>query len=170
MNRRQMVLLPGAALLAGEALAQGQSAASATRILTPTGTLSAHKGMKEAAKYGRAKYAYKIPKNPAKQAKYIAFLSALLSLTPAQQQQAANIFTAAMNARIALHTQVQAAHVALSDAVKSNNGTAINQASIAIGTLGAQRRAYGAQANAGFYQILTAAQQTTLAQFQAKNV
>jgi hypothetical protein len=170
MNRRQMVLLPGAALIAGEAFAQSQSDTLASRTPTSTGSLSGHKAMKQATKYGRAKYSYKIPKTPAKQAKYISFLSTLLSLSSAQQQQAASIFSAAIAAKTALRPQVQAAHGELSDAVKSNDGAGITQASAAIGTLGAQRRALGAQANASFYQTLTATQQVTLAQFQIKSV
>jgi Spy/CpxP family protein refolding chaperone len=170
MNRRQMVLLPGTALLASEVFAQSQTEAPASRPSVPAGSLSPHKALKYSGKYGRAKYAYKIPKTPAKQEKYISFLSTLLSLTTAQQQQAASIFTAATAAKGALRTQVQAAHDALSDAVKTNNPTTINQASAAIGALGAQRRALGAQANASFYQILTAAQQSTLSQFQLKSV
>jgi hypothetical protein len=162
-----MVLLPGTALLAGEAFAQSQSDAKAS---APTRVLSPHKAMKYSSKYGRAKYAYKVPKTAAKQAKYIGFLSTLLSLTPTQQQQANSIFSAAISAKAALRTQVQSAHDALSDAVKSNNATTINHASAAIGALGAQKRALGAQANASFFQILTAAQQNTLTQFQLKTV
>jgi Spy/CpxP family protein refolding chaperone len=125
--------------------------------------------MKLSAKYGRAKYAYKVPKTAAKQAKYISFLSTLLSLTPTQQQQSANIFTAGSSAKVALRAQVRAAHDSLSEAVKTNNETNINQASAAVGALGAQKRAIGAQANASFYQLLTPAQQATLAQFQLKS-
>lgn len=165
MNRRQMVLLPGTALLATEVFAQSQTAASTLRASAP----SAHKAMKLAAKYSRAKYAYKVPKTAAKLEKYVSFLSTLLSLTTAQQQQATSIFTAAIAQKSALRTQVQAAHQALSEAVQSNNPTTINQASAAIGALGAQKRALGAQANASFYQVLTQAQQATLSHFQTKN-
>lgn len=164
MNRRQMVLLPGTALLAGEVFAQSQSEGSITKTSAP----NAHKAMKLTAKYGRAKYAYKIPKTTAKLEKYLNFLSALLSLTAAQQQQGVGIFSAAIASKTALRAQVQAAHDALSEAVQSNNPTTINQASAAIGALGAQKRAMGAQANASFYQILTPAQQATLGQFQTK--
>jgi Spy/CpxP family protein refolding chaperone len=169
MNRRQMVLLPGTALLATEVFAQSQTDAAASRPSIPAGSLSAHKAMKLTSKYGRAKYAYKVPKTAAKQAKYIGFLSALLSLTTAQQQSAATIFSAALASKTALRPQMKAAHDALSEAVKSNNPTSINQASAAIGALGAQRRALGAQANASFFQILTAAQQASLSQFQLKS-
>jgi hypothetical protein len=167
MNRRQMVLLPGAALLATEAFAQSQGEAPASRN---SGSLTPHKALKYSSKYGRSKYAYKVPKTAAKQVKYIGFLSTLLSLTSAQQQQAASIFSTAIASKTALRTQVQAAHDALSEAVKSNNPATINQASAAIGALGAQKRAIGAQANASFYQSLTAAQQSTLSQFQLKTV
>jgi LTXXQ motif family protein len=166
MNRRQMVFLPGAALMAGEAFAQSQSDAVLAR--TSTSGLTPHHVLKSASKYGRAKYSYKVPKTIAKLTKYMNFLSAFLSMTSAQQQQATNIFTTAISSKTALRGQVQAAHVALSNAVKTNDGTAINQASAAIGALGAQRRALGATANASFYQLLTPAQQSMLSQFQQK--
>jgi Spy/CpxP family protein refolding chaperone len=169
MNRRQMVLLPGAALLAGEAYAQSQSNAAVSKAPISSGSLSAHKALKLTSKYGRSKYAYKIPKTAAKQEKYIGFLSTLLSLTTTQQQQANSIFSAAIASKTALRSQVQAAHDALSEAVKTNNATTINQASAAIGALGAQKRALGAQANSNFYQILTPAQQATLSAFQVKS-
>ena len=153
-----MVLLPGAALVATEAFAQSH----------PTAT-STHKALKRASKYGREKYAYKVPKTAAKQAKYIGFLTSFLSLSTTQQEQANTIFSTAIASREALRTQVQAAHEALSGAVKANNMGAITQASAEIATLGAQRHTLGAQANASFYQILTPAQQTTLAKFQTKN-
>ena len=167
MNRRQMVLLPGAALLAAEAaFAQSQSDA----VVARTTGLTPHKALKSASKYGRAKYAYKVPKTAAKLEKYVHFLTAFLSLTSTQQQQVTSIFSAAIASKTALRTQVQAAHVALSDAVKTNNGAGITKASADISTLGAQRHALSAQANASFYQILTPAQQTTLSQFQQKSV
>jgi Spy/CpxP family protein refolding chaperone len=153
-----MVLLPGAALMAGEAFAQSRTAAP----------LTTHKALKHSAKYGRAKYSYRIPKTEAKLAKYVGFLSTFLSLTPTQQQQATSIFTAAIASKTALRSQVQAAHGSLSEAVKSNNATTINQASAAIGALGVQKRALGAQANASFYQTLTPAQQNMLSKFQEK--
>ncbi len=152
--------------MAGEAFAQSQSDSVLAR--TSTSGLAQHHVLKSASKYGRAKYAYKIPKTTAKLTKYMNFLSAFLSMTSAQQQQATNIFTTAISSKSALRGQVQAAHVALSNAVKANDGTAINQASAAIGALGAQRRALGAQANASFFQLLTPAQQSTLSQFQTK--
>jgi hypothetical protein len=155
--------------MASGAFAQSQSDATIVKTPTPTGLLSPRKAMKAAARYGRAKYSYKVPKTAAKQAKYISFLSGLLTLSPAQQQQGASIFTAATVSRTALRNQVQTAHEALSEAVKTNNPSSMNQASAAIGALGAQRRAQGAMANSSFYQLLTPAQRATLAHFQSRN-
>src|SRR5580658_5754476 len=122
MNRRDLIFLPGAAaVMASGAFAQSQSDATIVKTPTPTGLLSPRKAMKAAARYGRAKYSYKVPKTAAKQAKYISFLSGLLTLSPAQQQQGASIFTAATVSRTALRNQVQTAHEALSEAVKTNN-------------------------------------------------
>jgi Spy/CpxP family protein refolding chaperone len=160
-----MVFLPGAALVASEAFAQSQADA----VVSRTSGISAHKALKAASKYGTAKYAYKIPKSAAKQAKYVNFLTTFLSLTPNQQTQVNSIFSAALASKVALKTQIRTAHETLSNAVKTNNSAAIAQATAAIGTLGAQRHTIGAQANASFYQILTAAQQASLSAFQSKN-
>jgi hypothetical protein len=170
MNRRQMVLLPGTALRAAEAFAQSQTDGLTSKASGSPGRTSPHKALKHASKYGRAKYTYKVPKSFAKLGKYLNFLSTLLTLNSSQQQQAVNIFSAAITAKTALRPQVQAAHNALSTAVEANDATAIGLASAAIGALGAQKRALGAQANATFYQLLTTAQQSTLSQFQLKTV
>lgn len=159
MNRRSLVALPAgiAAFAASRALAQTQGAASSDIAHVSTRALVKHSG---------SKAAYKIPKNAAKQAKYLNSLSALLSLTSAQQVTAAAIFTNAATTRVSVKSSLKAARKALKDAVNSNDTGAMAQASTALGVLTGQHIANGAAANAAVYQLLTPAQQTRLLQFQ----
>src|SRR5580658_2803306 len=103
MNRRQMVILPGVALAASRGFAQTQQGAA--NAATGSGSLS-HKA---AAKYTRLKAFSTIPKSEAKQAKYINFLTNLLSLTSSQQAQATSIFSAGRASRGTVKTSIKGA-------------------------------------------------------------
>src|SRR4051794_27409729 len=111
MNRRQLMLITGAtAAAAGVAHAgviSGSSSSSATQRAS----------YKALLKLGRARSSYKIPKTETKRAKYLAALTAGLSLTPDQQQQADAIFTSALTARTALHAGMKTARQSLRGAV-----------------------------------------------------
>jgi len=98
----------------------------------------------------------------------VNFLTRLLTLTTVQQQQATTIFTNSATADATVRTNLQTAHQSLNDAVKSNNSAAIDQAAAAIGTLTAQLSSSDAKADAAFYQILTADQQTKFAQTRSQ--
>jgi Spy/CpxP family protein refolding chaperone len=161
MNRRQMVILPGIALAASRGFSQSQQTAATPA--TSSGTLS-HKAV---ARYSRLKSFYTIPKSEAKQAKYIRFMTTLLSLTPNQQTAAANIYATASTSHSTVKKGMKAARQSLGEAVKSNDSTGINQSSASIGTLAAQRHSIGASANAAFLQILTSDQQAKLSQFRS---
>ena len=89
----------------------------------------------------------------------VDFLTRQLTLSTAQQQQAATIFTNSASADATVRANLQTAHQSLNDAVKSNNSAAIDQAAATIGSLTAQLSSSGAKADAAFYQILTADQQ-----------
>jgi hypothetical protein len=93
----------------------------------------------------------------------VDFLTRLLTLTTAQQQQATTIFTSSA-ADATVRTNLQTAHQSLTDAVKSNNSAAIDQAAATIGSLTAQVTSSNAKADAAFYQILTADQKDKYAQ------
>jgi Spy/CpxP family protein refolding chaperone len=160
MNRRQMVILPGVALAAGRGFSQTQQ--SVVNSSTGSGSLS----RKAAAHFTRLKSFSTIPKSDAKQAKYIHFLTSLLSLTSNQQTQTATIFSAARASIAALKPSMKTARQNLGEAVIFNAAD-INQASAVIGNLAAQRHSIGASANAAFYQILTSAQQATLNQLRS---
>ena len=160
MNRRSLVALPGiAAFAASRVFAQTQETGSRDGIVP-------HVSTKSLVKHSGSKAAYKIPKNAAKQTRYVNSLTALLSLTPAQQITAAAIFTNAATTHSSVKSSMKAARKALKDAVKSNDGGGITQASTALGVLTGQHIANGAAANAAIYQLLTPAQQATLAKYQ----
>src|SRR6266404_494444 len=94
----------------------------------------------------------------------VQFLTTVLSLTSGQQQQATTIFTNAATSQSALHDSMRAAHEALGSAVKNNDAAGIDAASNTLGQLTAQMTSINAKAQAAFNQILTADQQTKLAQ------
>jgi Spy/CpxP family protein refolding chaperone len=164
MRRRELLAGPGvagvAAFAAGRAFAQPREATAvgAAPIVS----------RKALIKETGAKAAYELPKTPTKQTRYLASITALLSLNSGQQQQAASIFTSAVTNRIAIHLTMKSARKVLSTAVKSNDSAGISQAASELGALTSQYIANGATANAAFYQILTPAQQATLTQYQGR--
>jgi Spy/CpxP family protein refolding chaperone len=87
-------------------------------------------------------------------------LTAELSLTAAQQEQAKTIFTKAATDLAGLRTNMSTARQTLDSAVKANNIAGIDQAAAGIGNLTAQETSISAKAEAAFYQILTPDQQT----------
>jgi Spy/CpxP family protein refolding chaperone len=90
----------------------------------------------------------------------VARLTALLSLTTAQQTQATAVFTTERTAVSGLLTGLQTARTTLQTAVQSNNTAAIAEQATVIGNLTTQQVEAGANAEASFYAILTADQQT----------
>ncbi len=160
MNRRLLIALPGvAAFAASRAWGQTEEAdAPGNGVLT-------HVSKKALTKFSGSKSAYQVPKNAAKQAKYVGSLTALLALTPVQQQEAAAILANAASTRASLHASLKAARKALSGAVLNNDTGAISQASTALGAMMAQYVSNGALANAEIFQLLTPDQQTKLSVF-----
>jgi Spy/CpxP family protein refolding chaperone len=88
----------------------------------------------------------------------VSHLTALLSLTTAQQAQATTIFTNAFNSAQSVQTSLQADRQSLADAVKADNTVSIDQIAGTIGTLQGQLTAINSKADAAFYAILTADQ------------
>ncbi|MGA2741660.1 MAG: Spy/CpxP family protein refolding chaperone [Bryobacteraceae bacterium] len=99
----------------------------------------------------------------------VNYLTTLLNLTSAQQQQATAIFTSAATAETSVHSSMKTARQSLNTAVQANDAAGIEQAATTIGNLTAQTTANQAKAEAAFYQILTAAQQAKLTQFESQN-
>ncbi len=93
-------------------------------------------------------------------------LTKVLSLTPAQQQQATTIFTNAATSGKALHDQMRAAHENLKAAVDKNDAAGIDQASNAIGGLMGQMTATHAKVHAALFQVLTPDQQAKFTQLE----
>jgi Spy/CpxP family protein refolding chaperone len=98
----------------------------------------------------------------------IGFLTTLLSLTTAQQQQATTIYTTAATAAGPIHTSMKAAHQALQTAVTGNDAATIGTSASTIGTLTTQLISIESTAEAAFYQILTPEQQTKFTQFETQ--
>jgi Spy/CpxP family protein refolding chaperone len=159
MNRRQMVILPGLALAASRGFSQTQEAASSHS------SASAGLSHKAVARYSRPKFFSDVPKSPAKQARYIKFLTTLLSLSDAQKTQTAEIFAAAGTAKAEAKSNKKTSLRALGEHVRSNDTDGIAKASQTLGTLAGERHSIAANAQAAFFQILTAEQQVRLAQF-----
>jgi Spy/CpxP family protein refolding chaperone len=109
------------------------------------------------------------PDPAAAAAHHVDHLTKFLTLTAAQQQQATTIFTDAATANSTARASLKTARQALSDAVKSNNTAAIDQAASMIGTLTAQIASSDGRAEAAFVQILTPDQQTKLSQLQSED-
>jgi Spy/CpxP family protein refolding chaperone len=90
----------------------------------------------------------------------VDMLTRRLSLTAAQQADALKIFTTSVTAEVAVQADLRAARTDLRAAVKSNSTGAITNAANQIGNLTAQLTTSEATADAAFYQILTADQQS----------
>ncbi len=109
------------------------------------------------------------PPDPAARAQHrVQYLTTVLNLTAAQQQQATTIFTNAANSGSTLRDSMKTAHQALDTAIKNNDSAGIEQAATNIGNLMAQRIAAEAKANAAFYQILTPDQRNKMDQLKAE--
>lgn len=97
-------------------------------------------------------------------------LTALLSLTSAQQQQATTIFTNAAEAQQPLMASNKEAHDTLRTAIKSNDGATIDRAANTIAQNTAQLTSIKAKADAVFYQVLTSEQQTKLSELESQHM
>lgn len=107
--------------------------------------------------------------NPAEHAQHhLKMMTTLLSLTPAQQQQASAIFTNAANSQTGVHQNMKAAHEALDQAIKNNDQAGIEQAANTIGQLTSQMVVNHGKAQAAFYQILTPDQKAKLNEFESE--
>src|ERR1700736_662503 len=70
------------------------------------------------------------PPSPAQRVQHeVKYLTTLLSLTTAQQQQATTIYTTSATAEESVHQSLKSAHESLRTAIKNNDATSIDQAS-----------------------------------------
>ena len=108
------------------------------------------------------------PPSPADMAAHhVSRLTALLTLTSAQQSQAISIFTTEETTISGLRSSIEAARKAIETAVEANDASSIATQSAQVGTLTGQEVQARATAGAAFYAILTAEQQTKFKAFQA---
>jgi len=98
---------------------------------------------------------------------HVNFMTTVLSLTPAQQQQATTIFTNAANSENTLHDQMKTAHDALKTAIQKNDTAGIDQSAATIGNLTTQMVSAHAKAEAAFNQTLTPDQQAKMSQLHS---
>jgi Spy/CpxP family protein refolding chaperone len=109
------------------------------------------------------------PTSSADQAqRQVKYLTTVLSLTTAQQQQAKTIYVNSATAEQTMHTSMRQAHDTLRIAVKSNDTASIDEAANTIGLLTAQMESARAKADAALYQVLTADQQLKLSDLQSQ--
>lgn len=101
--------------------------------------------------------------------RHVQHLTTVLSLTPAQQQQATTIFTNAMNGASSVHSDMKTAHQNLQTAIKNNDQAGITAAATTMGNLTSQMIAAHAKAQAAFLQILTPDQQSKLSQLESEH-
>ncbi len=93
------------------------------------------------------------PPSPADQAqREVKYLSTVLSLTTAQQEQAKTIYISSATSEQTIHSSMRQAHEALRTAVKNNDTAGIDEAANTIGLLTAQLESARAKADAALYQ------------------
>lgn len=85
----------------------------------------------------------------------VAKMTALLSLTPAQQTQVTSILTNAAQSRAGDRGSIKQVRAQMRTAIQANDTASIEQASNQIGNLAAQTAAARAKTAAAIYQILT---------------
>ena len=101
------------------------------------------------------------PPTPAQMAqREVQQYSSLLTLTSEQQEQALTIFTAAATTTEPLQTSERTLHQTLEAAIAADNASVISQTAASLGQISGEITAARALADAKFYQLLTAEQQT----------
>jgi Spy/CpxP family protein refolding chaperone len=111
------------------------------------------------------------PPTPAAMAQHeVQRYTTLLTLTPAQVEQATTFFTAEATARQNSRTSERAAHQALEAAIKANDAATIQSTSNTLGQMEGEAMAAHAMARAQFYAILTADQKTKFGELEQEHV
>ena len=93
-------------------------------------------------------------------ARQVSMLTTLLSLTSAQQASATTIFTTEETTLATSRTSLRQDESSLQTAIEANDSATIESDATAIGTLQGQGILARSQAEAAFYMLLTADQQT----------
>jgi Spy/CpxP family protein refolding chaperone len=111
------------------------------------------------------------PPSAAERAQHqVKALTTLLSLTSAQQQQATTIYISAAKAEQAAHQSEKDVQERLTGAIKNNDPTTIDEISGTLAQSIAQLTSIKAKADAAFYQILTAEQQSKFSDLESQHL
>jgi Spy/CpxP family protein refolding chaperone len=97
-------------------------------------------------------------------------LTALLNLTSTQQQQAQAIYGSAAKSQQTLFEGEKEAREALRAAARNDDTAAIDQIAATLGQSMAESTSIRAKADAAFYQILTAEQQSKLSDLESQHL
>jgi Spy/CpxP family protein refolding chaperone len=111
------------------------------------------------------------PPTPAAMAQHeVQRYTTLLTLTPAQVEQATTFFTAEATARQNSRSSEHAAHQALETAIKSNDTATIQSTANALSQIESDALVAHSLARAQFYAILTADQKTKFGELEQEHV
>jgi Spy/CpxP family protein refolding chaperone len=111
------------------------------------------------------------PPSPASMAQHeVQRYTTLLSLAPAQVEQATSFFTVDATARQSSWTSEKTAHQALEAAIKANDTATIQSTANTLGQIESETLAAHALARAQFYAILTADQKTKFAELEKEHM
>jgi Spy/CpxP family protein refolding chaperone len=111
------------------------------------------------------------PPTPAAMAQHeVERYTTLLSLTPAQVEQATTIFTTEANARQNSRSSEHAAHQALEAAIKANDTATIQSTATTLGQMTGEAMAAHALAQAQFYATLTADQKAKFGELEKEHM
>jgi Spy/CpxP family protein refolding chaperone len=111
------------------------------------------------------------PPSPAIMAQHqVQRYTTLLSLTPAQVEQATAFFTAEATAHENARTSERSAHQTLETAIKSNDTATIQSTSSTLGQMTGEMLAAHSLARAQFYAILTADQKAKFSELEEEHM
>ena len=111
------------------------------------------------------------PPSPAKMAeRQVERYTTLLTLTPAQVEQATAIFTTEATSQMTAHGSERTAHQALEAAIKANDTATIQATATTLGQMTGEMMAARALAQAQFYAILIGDQKTKYAELEQEHM
>ena len=100
----------------------------------------------------------------------VARFTTLLTLTPAQVEQATTIFTTEATTASNSRTQEHTAHQALETAIKANDTAGIQSNTATLGQIETERMTAHANARAQFYALLSSDQKTKYSELEQEHM
>ena len=110
------------------------------------------------------------PSSAERAQRQVKALTTLLNLTSTQQQQATTIYGNAAKAEQAVHQSEKDVQESLHNAIKNNDTAAIDEISSTLAQSMAQATSIKAKADAAFYQILSAEQQSKFSDLESQHL